>query len=65
MLKLFGWEAKMRERIRDKREDGLNYIWKRRVSPVYTLICALTKIFEALMAVENSIKYVHVSRILN
>ena len=41
MVKLFGWEAKMRERVGDKREEELNYIWKKEVSPIYILIYAL------------------------
>ena len=64
MVKLFGWEAKMRERVGDKREEELNYIWKKEVSPVYTLIYGLLPdIFKVLMAVESIIKHVHVSRI--
>ena len=31
MIKLFGWERKMDERISQKREDELHYVWKRQV----------------------------------
>ena len=31
MIKLFGWEKKMDERIAEKRENELLYIWKRQI----------------------------------
>lgn len=31
MIKMFGWEKKMDERIAEKREQELHYIWKRQV----------------------------------
>ncbi|KAJ7094121.1 P-loop containing nucleoside triphosphate hydrolase protein [Mycena epipterygia] len=31
MVKMFGWEKKMNERIADKREEELNWIWKRKL----------------------------------
>ena len=36
MVKLFGWEKKMNERIAEKREDELRYIWKQRILEVCT-----------------------------
>ncbi|KAF7973519.1 hypothetical protein HWV62_14938 [Athelia sp. TMB] len=36
MVKLFGWEKKMNERISEKREDELHYIWKQRILEVCT-----------------------------
>jgi hypothetical protein len=29
MIKLFGWEKKMDERIREKRQEELKVLWKR------------------------------------
>ncbi|KAH6916771.1 ATP-binding cassette transporter [Coprinopsis sp. MPI-PUGE-AT-0042] len=34
MVKLFGWEKKMEDRIREKREEELSLIWKRQVLSV-------------------------------
>ena len=34
MVKLFGWEPKMRQRIAEKREDELNWIWRQNVLDV-------------------------------
>jgi hypothetical protein len=31
MIKLFGWERKMEERIQEKREEELKVLWKREV----------------------------------
>jgi hypothetical protein len=31
MIKLFGWEAKMENRIAEKREEELNWLWRRQV----------------------------------
>jgi ABC transporter transmembrane region len=31
MAKLFGWEGKMHDRIREKREEELSFIWKRQI----------------------------------
>ncbi|KZT18101.1 hypothetical protein NEOLEDRAFT_1152799 [Neolentinus lepideus HHB14362 ss-1] len=31
MIKLFGWEGKMSERLSDKREDELTWLWKRQI----------------------------------
>ncbi|KAJ2927022.1 hypothetical protein H1R20_g10047, partial [Candolleomyces eurysporus] len=31
MIKMFGWEKKMNERIAQKREEELHYVWKRQV----------------------------------
>jgi len=31
MIKMFGWEDRIKERIAVKREDELNLIWKRRL----------------------------------
>lgn len=28
MVKLFGWEAKMNQRVAEKREEELNWLWK-------------------------------------
>jgi hypothetical protein len=28
MIKLFGWESKMNQRLADRREDELRWIWK-------------------------------------
>jgi hypothetical protein len=28
MIKLFGWESKMNQRLADRREDELQWIWK-------------------------------------
>lgn len=37
MIKLFGWETKMNEKIAEKREDELRYIWKQRILEVCTV----------------------------
>lgn len=37
MIKLFGWETKMSEKIAEKREDELRYIWKQRILEVCTV----------------------------
>ena len=31
MVKLFGWESKMNQRIADKREEELTWVWKRQL----------------------------------
>ncbi|KAF7369374.1 ATP-binding cassette transporter [Mycena venus] len=31
MIKLFGWERQMNERVADKREEELNWLWKRQL----------------------------------
>ena len=31
MIKLFGWEARVRDQIAQKREDELKLVWKRKV----------------------------------
>jgi hypothetical protein len=31
MIKLFGWESKMNEKIANKREEELTWLWKRRI----------------------------------
>lgn len=31
MVKMFGWEKKMNERIAEKREEELRYFWKRQL----------------------------------
>ncbi|KAJ7501621.1 hypothetical protein B0H11DRAFT_2275231 [Mycena galericulata] len=31
MIKLFGWERQMNERVAEKREDELNWVWKRQM----------------------------------
>jgi hypothetical protein len=31
MIKLFGWEMKMQDRISEKREEELVWIWKRQL----------------------------------
>ena len=31
MLKLFGWERKLNDRIGEKRDEELLYIWKRQI----------------------------------
>ncbi|KZT13899.1 hypothetical protein NEOLEDRAFT_1125841, partial [Neolentinus lepideus HHB14362 ss-1] len=31
MIKLFGWEGKMSERLSDKREEELTWLWKRQI----------------------------------
>lgn len=31
MIKLFGWEGKMEERIAEKREEELTWLWKRQL----------------------------------
>jgi hypothetical protein len=31
MIKLFGWGAKLNERIADKREEELKWLWKRQL----------------------------------
>lgn len=36
MVKLFGWEKKINERIAEKREEELQYIWKQRILEVCT-----------------------------
>jgi len=34
MIKLFGWEGKVSQRIQDKRVDELSYLWKLKVLEV-------------------------------
>jgi hypothetical protein len=31
MIKLFGWERQMNERVAEKREEELNWLWKRQM----------------------------------
>ena len=31
MIKLFGWEARVRDQVAQKREDELLYVWKRKL----------------------------------
>ncbi|KAJ7293178.1 hypothetical protein C8J57DRAFT_1703993 [Mycena rebaudengoi] len=31
MIKMFGWESQMQERVADKREEELNWLWKRQM----------------------------------
>ena len=31
MIKLFGWEARVRDEVAKKREEELKYIWKRKI----------------------------------
>ena len=31
MIKLFGWEPRVKETIAEKRENELKYIWKRKI----------------------------------
>jgi len=31
MVKMFGWEKRMNETVADKREEELNYVWKRQL----------------------------------
>jgi cytoplasmic iron level regulating protein YaaA (DUF328/UPF0246 family) len=31
MVKMFGWEKKMNEKIAEKREEELQYFWKRQL----------------------------------
>ena len=31
MIKLFGWESRVKDEIAQKREEELKYIWKRKV----------------------------------
>ena len=38
MIKLFGWERRMNERVAEKREEELKLIWKRRLIEL-TNIC--------------------------
>jgi len=35
MIKMFGWEDRIKERIAVKREDELDLIWKRRLVNLY------------------------------
>lgn len=46
MIKLFGWESKMQDRISEKREDELVWLWKR----------------ELLDLVNGNLKYVYLFR---
>ena len=34
MIKLFGWERKISERIREKRNDELGWLWKLKVGKI-------------------------------
>jgi len=40
MLKLFGWESEMHERIAARREEEVNWLWKRKF---YDVIIAIVK----------------------
>jgi hypothetical protein len=31
MVKMFGWEKRINERVAEKREEELNYVWKRQL----------------------------------
>ena len=31
MIKLFGWESRVRETVAEKREEELKWIWKRKL----------------------------------
>ena len=31
MVKMFGWEKRMNERVAEKREEELEYLWKRQL----------------------------------
>ena len=31
MIKLFGWETRVRDTIAEKREEELNWVWKRKL----------------------------------
>ncbi|KAF8885695.1 multidrug resistance-associated ABC transporter [Gymnopilus junonius] len=39
MIKLFGWETKMANTIKEKREDELKWIWKDKVNPFLPYPC--------------------------
>jgi hypothetical protein len=36
MIKLFGWESKMNERLADKRKEELVWLWKRKLLDLLT-----------------------------
>ena len=39
MIKLFGWEGRMSERIREKRNIELGWLWKLRVGRIILSVC--------------------------
>ena len=39
MIKLFGWERKVSERIRGKRHDELDWLWKLKVGRITFSFC--------------------------
>ena len=52
MIKLFGWERRISERIREKRNDELGWLWKLKVGritfyfylPVIDMICKVLEL---------------------
>ncbi|KAJ7693691.1 P-loop containing nucleoside triphosphate hydrolase protein, partial [Mycena rosella] len=64
MIKLFGWERQMNERVAEKREEELNWIWKRQMLdllngtlnvflPVATMMATYGKFFFTIIMKED------------
>lgn len=49
MAKLFGWESKMNDRIAEKREAELEYVWKQQI---LNLISVLLKWASSLIVLQ-------------
>lgn len=41
MIKMFGWESRIEERVASKRELELDLIWKRRLAELGANICGI------------------------